>query len=100
MKKACCENLTSALDESSAPFEYDPTERVYGINVLNGKNGSRGHSVIPIKYCPWCGKQLPKALTNEHHDILIDLFDDYDGSDDPRTPEEFKTDEWWISRGL
>lgn len=99
MIHSCCDKLKYYLTEPELSEEialrYSPRGRSYGISILDG-----GSSVISISHCPWCGSELPSDLFDVRSKILEEMFDDYQGIADPRTPEEFKTDEWWRKRGL
>lgn len=65
-KKFCCDmmqyNATNHCHVHDSPYEcpdrlivYDEVRDGYGIVIHDG-----GQSYISIKYCPWCGKKLPK----------------------------------------
>ena len=62
-----------------------------------GKTG-RQH---PIWFCPWCGTRLQPGLSNEWFNALeaIGLGDPW-FEDRDKVPEEFKSDQWWVERGL
>ena len=104
MTHNCCEKLHYYLTEpelsEQIALRYSPHGRSYGISVLDGEHGSAGNSEISISHCPWCGSKLPCQLFDVRTKLLEEMFEDYDGSIDPRTPDEFKTDEWWKKRGL
>ncbi len=82
------------LKEDKIDIVYWPSERFYGIGSKRGTSSAQ-----LIHYCPWCSTKLPKDLNDELCKIIFDelKLDDFD---DPRMPEEFKTDEWWKKRGL
>ena len=94
MKKFCCYTLKRSLDEGEVYINYDQVSRSYGIAIRGLDN-----AVISINYCPWCGTKLPKDLSDELGKIIFEELE-LDGFDDPRLPEEFKSDEWWKKRGL
>ncbi len=94
--KHCCDEMRFHLKEGKLHFGYNPVYRDYFICHLKNTGADRQL----IWNCPWCGVKLPKSLGEAHFDILCEMFEDYDGNKDPRTPEEFKTDEWWKKRGL
>lgn len=93
----CCKSMTMKLEDGKVPLEYFPIPREYGINLP-------GSSAIELlKYCPWCGKKLPKNLRKEFYKILKTEYNvepDFFISDDPHVPVEFKSDAWWKKRGL
>jgi len=90
----CCDEIRNHLAENEVAISYEPRFRNYGIKILDG-----GSAVQEISFCPWCGSKLPKDLTDELSEIVFDELN-LDGFDDPRLPEEFKSDEWWKKRGL
>ena len=90
--KNCCEQMNYHIHNRERIIRYHASTRSYGIKVTKTVTQS-------IYYCPWCGKELPKDLTKELGDIVFDELN-LDDFQDPRMPEEFKTDEWWKKRGL
>lgn len=93
-EKHCCKEMEYHLHNDEICLWYSPRERFYGIFYKEGYGGG----VQTIHYCPWCGIKLPKDLTDE----LWECFEQIgiDDLDDPKIPDEFKTDEWWRKRGL
>ena len=85
------------LDQGEVAVRYNPRFRGYGIRILDG-----GSSVQTLYFCPWCGGKLPDAdaLTDKWFKILEEMLPEFDGFADTRTPDEFKSDEWWKKRGL
>jgi hypothetical protein len=73
---------------------------------------------LAITHCPWCGTKLPPSLRKEYRQLLrqdygleVELYTTrLDQCNNPKTdaelretlevPEEFKSDDWWKSRGL
>ena len=90
----CCSEFDYFIKNGEVALCYNDTYREYGINVLDG-----GSSFIQIKYCPWCGNKFPKDVGDEFSHIIYDELN-LDGPDDPKLPEEFKSREWWVKRGL
>ena len=88
----CCEQMNFHICEREKIIRYHPPTRGYGITVTD--TVTQG-----IEFCPWCGVKLPSELTDELERILFDELD-LDDENDPRMPEELKTDEWWKKRGL
>jgi hypothetical protein len=87
-------------DQHPDPFD-DPDKLIYysekideyGIIIHDG-----GSSAITIKYCPWCGKKLPKSKRDLWFARLRKL-----GYDDPlieNIPNEFQTDEWYRNKNM
>ncbi len=76
---------------------YDETIRVY--TLIGWKTPER----VIIKFCPCCGKSLPKSLQNEWKEILMKEYgieEDHCSIWNPMVSEEFKSDAWWKNRGL
>ena len=90
----CCFELDYFIKNGEVALCYNDIYREYGLNVLDG-----GSSFIQIKCCPWCGNKLPKDVGDEFSRLIYDELN-LDGPDDPRLPEEFKSREWWVKRGL
>lgn len=66
-KKSCCKTMQSHInfkcERHTNPWNcpdyilfYLPKVKMYGIPI----QGTEG-DVIEIKFCPWCGKKLPKT---------------------------------------
>ena len=91
----CCAETTKHVDDGEVAFRYDPVSRGYGIPILDG-----GSAKQQIHFCPWCGSRLPESLSDKWFEILDEMFPDFDGFADDRTPEEFKSDTWWKKRGF
>ena len=61
-----------------------------------------------MEFCPFCGNRLPDEglIEDAWYTCLENEFGlSYDPKDNweqffESVPEEFKTDEWWIKRGL
>ena len=96
--KFCCQDMEIFINDERDPIKYNPVFREYYIDII------ASHNIITFSYCPWCGVKLPKILRNDFFNILekeakivINIFE---VKDNPKIPEEFKTDEWWKKRGL
>ncbi len=60
----------------------------YSIAVRDG-----GTSAVAIRYCPWCGVELPESKRNRWFDELSALgYTDFHGDD---IPSEYWTDAWY-----
>lgn len=97
MQEHSCKEMQLLLSNPERPIKYDPVFREYYIEIQSSFN------VITMAYCPWCGKSLPKILRREFFDTLDELGIETDIGEytkDERIPAEFRTDEWWIKRGL
>ncbi len=83
----CCPEMTSHVSNRDIPVVYNDRFREYGIQILDG-----GTAVQLIAFCPWCGTVLPASLRDRWFDRLFALGLE---PEDPRLPEEMKSDEWW-----
>jgi hypothetical protein len=87
-----CPGMVVALGRPDIPVEYWPHVREF---VLVSEPGSSVGQMIT--YCPFCGAELPESLREELCDRLealgLSLYD-------PRTPEPFESDAWWLEEGL
>jgi hypothetical protein len=75
------------LSEGRVAILYIPKFREYGIKLLVGGSGFQ-----EIKYCPWCGRALPKSLRDEWFTIMETLRLE---PDSPDIPQKYLSDEWW-----
>ena len=95
--KFCCDHMEwYALDETEELLDLDVMTRSCRLH-LPDKTCTR------IKFCPWCGSQLPKYLYDEWERILTQEYGIQTPSahmDDEDFPPEFLTEEWWKKRGL
>ncbi|WP_445316303.1 DUF6980 family protein [Microcoleus vaginatus] len=83
----CCEEMKRHISEGEVAICYIPRLREYGILILDG-----GSAKQSIKYCPWCGKELPNSLSEQWFDELEKIGIE---PGDSRIPKEFLSDEWW-----
>jgi hypothetical protein len=94
----CCNTMDRVLNENKAHVGYAAQYREYYIDARN-----EPIIIYQIYYCPWCNKQLPKDLRDEWFEVLeteYHLDDPWSHEQEKLVPQEFKTDEWWIKRGL
>jgi hypothetical protein len=103
MFEHCCDQMTGAVnhrcDKHPDPFDcpdnlidYSPKFREYGLIIHDG-----GTSSCRIRFCPWCGAQLPASLRDHWFEELDRLrIDPWEGN----VPEEFQSDAWWKHRGV
>ena len=88
------------------PIVYSPVFKSYGL-VLN-YDAKDFNSTVSMEFCPFCGNRLPDEglIEDAWYTCLENEFGlSYDPKDNweqffESVPEEFKTDEWWIKRGL
>lgn len=95
----CCFDMDSMLDKSEGEpvykIAYSPHVREYFLESVEGY-------IRTIEFCPWCGSQLPKSLSDEWFDILEKelKLDPWIPKQKKKIPAEYQTDEWWKKRGL
>jgi hypothetical protein len=92
----CCDDFGYAVEGGRFAGEppvilYSPRHRSYGLVI-----GSNPEDQFILEYCPFCGRKLPKDLSDEYFDAIRDE----NGMPLDPIPEEFRTDEWWKKRGL
>jgi len=83
----CCTYFETALSDASISIRYLPKFREYGILVADG-----GTAHVVVKFCPWCGAQLPEPLRDQWFDRVEALGLE---PDDQALPPEMQSDEWW-----
>lgn len=106
MVKHCCKNMSDRvcyvddiyansydnLEIENDIIYYSSKFREYGIPIRNG-NEAIASSYIVIRYCPWCGSQLPSSKRAEWFETLEKL-----GFDEPlsqQLPNKFYTSKWY-----
>ena len=99
----CCPTMNKYLDPKTTEGElliYNRDVRTY--RFILHENEDKSGWYVPILYCPWCGKKVPKDLDQEWGETLEKEYGLTREArrDDSKIPEEFKTDEWWKKRGL
>lgn len=117
-KGYCCNFIKTITKQSTKHFEwsyalpikYHPQTRTFLLtdcpgflhkNELPGKY--RATIGFSLQYCPQCGAEFPKDLTDEWYNIMEkDLGIEYPNDPGKREqiPAEYETDEWWKKRGL
>jgi hypothetical protein len=94
----CCKSMKFSVEDCRIQLKYDPIIRKYEILSTNYSDS------MPIKYCPFCRKKLPKSLYKKWCSILKKEYNIkdyiYNKVETADIPQEFKTDEWWKKRGL
>lgn len=91
----CCQEMTRHLQEKEVFIDYEPKFREYGIFASPDKA-----SVQMIRFCPWCGKELPSSLGDRWFSEVVDQLHLDPAYDEDKIPIEFKSDAWWKQRGL
>ena len=88
---ACCMGMHDDLLDKQV--EFDRTFKCYYIHL----HGDRWQT---MSYCMYCGAEL-SDLTLSYYDVLEEAVGkEYCDITEDEIPQEFKTDEWWIKRGL
>ena len=95
----CCEKMKEAANSLRYPIEIEAITRTYCVPSM-WPHGGRG---LKLDYCPWCKKALPD-LEKKRTDILekeygVKITDDI-FKDDPKIPNDFYDERWWVKRGL
>jgi hypothetical protein len=80
------------LSEGEVAVTYSPKFREYGIRILDG-----GSAIQVLRYCPWCGTELPRDLRDAWFESVEKLGLE---PDEPSLPDEFHSDDWWRKRNL
>lgn len=88
----CCEHMQFHLAGGEIGLIYTPTFREYSLEYRDG-----GTSFQLLAFCPWCGRRLPESLRDRWFELLQARGLE---PEDPDIPQEFRTDQWWIARGL
>ena len=86
-----CERMDHAVEADDIPVRYYPKLREWGIEYGNGE------AFYELLYCPWDGETLPESLRDEWFRRLDELGLE---PEDPRVPEEMRSDRWWKEAGL
>jgi len=92
----CCQYMDEYLAEDDIAIRYSSAVREYSIPVLD--DGSSG---VILRFCPWCGKELPIGLRDKWFGTLESLgYDPGPDTNNPNIPDEFRSDIWWKSKGF
>lgn len=84
----CCVIMSVHCAASSdTALVYNTRFREYGIRILDG-----GTSLMHLKYCPWCGTQLPASLRNDWFDELERRGLSYPENE---IPLDMQDSTWW-----
>ena len=88
------------IEDGRVQLFYDAIKRRYYTTVIDITN--EVVATQTLYFCPFCGTRLPKDLHEEYCTILNNMFNVRGIGDIPKAkiPSEFKSDEWWIKRGL
>lgn len=90
--------LLWAACDPQQPIVYSPVFREFGMPVFDG-----GLSYAMFRFDPWTGKALPASVRDAFFDEARKLLGADVGLLDEALealPEEFRSETWWINRGL
>ncbi len=85
-----CPEMRQFVDDARVPVVYEPRFREYSLALLE----SDAHQLI--RFCPWCGAELPESLRDRFFDELDRLGVDYPNE---IPPARYRTDAWWREGG-
>ena len=93
----CCAEMNLHIHEKEKIIQYFPSVREYAIRIEESL-------IQGLKFCSWCGKELPESLSDALFDLLEqeygEIADIGNYKNDPNIPDEFRSEEWWRKRGL
>ncbi len=94
MSDQCCDMMRNAVEEDDIPLYYQPRFRSWVLEQQDGL-GTRWQ----IQHCPWCGIELPAALSEEW---LAEASRRGIGplAEDDDLPADLRDDRWWKALGL
>lgn len=84
-----CASMRWAIENSRFPLRYDPALREYLVLPIDDEQSDQ----LVFQWCPFCGQRLPPSLRDEWFERLWELG--LTGPEDPRVPEEMRSDRWW-----
>ena len=103
----CCEFLQRSIEWDE--MTYNPVSGCFWFYIKDEAWGGPGtFHQRHCAFCPFCGAKLPinrLELQKDGSDIYTAEIERAVGKDwcdikEDEIPEEFKTDEWWVKRGL
>ena len=87
-----CDRMDHAIADVRLPIRYWPRMREWGVEYDDGV------SFYELLYCPFDGEKLPASVRDE---FFRRLWDDLGLEiEDPRVPEEMRSERWWREAGL
>ena len=90
-------DLLDMACDPQTPVLYDPAIRRFALME------TWGPAVRVISHCPWTGKELPRDLNDEWHDLIDVLMGNDDWSTDDardKLATDYFCETWWVQRGL
>lgn len=103
---ACCEYMEMGIysGEERLYSDYRSWARQYfWYTYRTDREGNVEYPKENMPTCPYCNTELPKSLLSEWRRITEGELGVYDMPYEARLdkiPEEFRTEEWWVKRGL
>jgi hypothetical protein len=86
-----CDDLRRVVLDPDSPLEYDERFREFRIVETDGEVGQA------IRFCPFCGTELPQNLRSEWFDRIWALGLEVE---DTNIPERLLSEAWWRQEGL
>lgn len=86
-----CDSMARALDEDDTSISYGDRFREYLLLIHDG-----GTSGVLMRFCPFCGAELPESLRDEWFAKVEAMELE---PDDPRVPPAMRTGAWWRAGG-
>lgn len=83
------------IDAGECGLGYSPRFRRFSLKVRRGS-----FAIQTLHFCPFSGRALPEPLGDRFFKE-IEALGFMEGLEDlKRVPKEFKSEAWWITRGL
>lgn len=94
----CCDMMREwAFEGEDLVLQYWPQDREITIPLPP----RRGGGVVVIQHCPWCGKELPRSLSEERYaSIEQEMGEAFEKDYPEKMPRKYRSDKWWRERGL
>lgn len=94
-----CRSLLQTVRRDDDMFTYIPETREFGIRMIDPSRpvDNQPIRVRAVRFCPWCGVELPTSLRSEW---LTHVEAAGHSPDDPDLPAPMKCGVWWRSLGF
>ena len=83
----CDAGLDVWITEPDVPVVYRSQFREFVIAMSGG-------DAVVMRYCPLCGRELPKSLRDDWFERIWELG--LTGPEDERVPSDMRSDTWWV----